>query len=519
MSTVINARSPYYFKVSNADLDSVKLELYIWTGTYAQRTSAYLRYTISKDQRLDELDRGTTTSTTANKLVDSTQNFNTTAQVGSFVKNTTQGTTASVTAIDDDTTLTLDADIMDNTGDEYILFAKPYVVFELSELIRDYLETEYNDYATDAVWVDADITIYNSSGTIVQVNSQDTNTTTFLGIDGYGYFEDGVNPRDTTTPMVLQENTDVYYYDGQDIKIPVFAEAATITVELESTAGASVNWEAADDFWDTYDVTWGSGDTPETITDNGNTNQKIQYLIITDTDILNDGDYVTFSSLKDSGTTTATTANKLVDSTQNFTSTVRVGDLVKNTTDSTSATVTAIDSDTTLSLSADIMVLDDAYQIKYQDDVVITLKKVNECKFSPLNTIFYNKYGALQGMWFFKKSTTNINVTSEQFKNNILDLENSGGNPSYALSKHQEKKFMVNGKESITMNTGFYPEDHNEVVRQMLLSEQVWADDTSTVLPINLKSNTLQFKKSVNDKLITYTVQFDYAFDKINNIL
>jgi hypothetical protein len=455
MSTIINARSPYYFKVSNADLDSVKLQLYIWTGTHSQRTSAYLRYTISKDQRLDELDRGTTTSTTANKLVDSTQNFNTTAQVGSFVKNTTQGTTASVTAIDSDTTLTLDADIMDTTGDEYILFAKPYVVFELSELIRDYLETEYNDYATDAVWVDADVTIYNSAGSIVQVNSQNTNTTTFLGIDGYGYFEDGVNPRDTSTPMVLQENTDVYYYDGQDIKIPVFAEAETITATLTSSAGADVNWEAADDFWDTYDVTWGSGQTPVTITDNGNTNQKIQYVIITDTEDLNDGDYVTFSSNNSS----------------------------------------------------------------YPDDVVITLKKVNECKFSPLNTIFYNKYGALQGMWFFKKSTTNINVTSEQFKNNILDLENSGGTPSYALSKHQEKKFMVNGKESITMNTGFYPENHNEVVRQMLLSEQVWADDTTTVLPINLKSNSLQFKKSVNDKLITYTVQFDYAFDKINNIL
>ena len=454
MSTVINTRSPYYFKVSNADLDSVKLQLYIWTGTYAQRTSAYLRYTISKDQRLDELDRGTTTSTTANKLVDSTQNFNTTAQVGSFVKNTTDNTTASVTAIDSDTTLSLDTDIM-VSGEEYILFAKPYVVFELSELIRDYLETEYNDYATDAVWVDADVTIYNSAGSIVQVNSQDTNTTTFLGIDGYGYFEDGVNPRDTSTPMVLQENTDVYYYDGQDIKIPVFAEAETITATLTSSAGADVNWEAADDFWDTYDVTWGSGQTPVTITDNGNTNQKIQYVIITDTEDLNDGDYVTFSSNNSS----------------------------------------------------------------YPDDIVITLKKVNECKFSPLNTIFYNKYGALQGMWFFKKSTTNINVTSEQFKNNILDLENSGGTPSYALSKHQEKKFMVNGKESITMNTGFYPENHNEVVRQMLLSEQVWADDTTTVLPINLKSNSLQFKKSVNDKLITYTVQFDYAFDKINNIL
>ena len=255
--------------------------------------------------------------------------------------------------------------------------------------------------------------------------------------------------------MVLQDNTNVYYYDGQDIKIPVFAEAATITVSLQSQAAANINWEAADDFWETNDNTWGSGNVNISITDNGNTDQKIQYVIIEDTEDLDDGDTVTFSS------------------------------------DSSD----------------------------YPDDVVITLKKVNECKFSPLNTIFYNKYGALQNMWFFKKSTTDINVKSEQFKNNILDLENSGGTPSYALSKHQEKKFMVNAKESITMNTGFYPEAHNEVVRQMLLSEQVWSDDTSTVLPINLKSNSLQFKKSVNDKLITYTVQFDYAFDKINNIL
>ena len=78
---------------------------------------------------------------------------------------------------------------------------------------------------------------------------------------------------------------------------------------------------------------------------------------------------------------------------------------------------------------------------------------------------------------------------------------------------------MANGKESITMNTGFYPQSYNEVVRQKMLAEQVWVDDLSNVLPINLKSNSLQFKKSVNDKLITYTVQFDYAFDKINNIL
>jgi len=455
MSTVINTRSPFYFKVSNADLSTAKLELYIWSGTTSQRTAAYKKYTLSKQQLLDEVDRGTATATTANKLVDSTQNFNTTAQVGSYITNTTDSTTASVTAIDSDTILSLDTDIM-TSGENYILFAQPYVVFELSELVRDFMETEYGNYSTDTLWIETDITIKDSAGAIVQVGGQDITTTQFLGIDGYGYFENGVNPRSTqySTPMVMQDNTTVYYNDGQDIKIPVYAEASTITVSLTSGAGADVYWENADDFWDTYNVSWGSGTTDIVITDDGNTNQKIQYIIITDTEGLNDGDYITFSSSNAS-----------------------------------------------------------------YPDVIITLKKVCEPRYTPMNIIFYNKYGALQNIWFFKKSSTNINITSETFKNNILDIENSGGTPSYALTQHQEKKFMANGKESIIVNSGFYSEEYNEIIRQMLLSEQVWIYNLTNTLPINLKSNSLLFKKSVNEKLITYSISFDYAYDKINNIL
>ena len=385
MSTVINTRSPFYKKISNASLAKATLELYVWTGVYADRVAADKKYTITKEE----------------------------------------------------------------------LGTNNYVTFELSELIRDYMITEYNDYATDTLWVDADVTIYDSAGAIVQVGGQDTTTYPFLAIDGYGYFEDGINPRSVeyTTPMLLQDNITIYFNSGYDIKIPIYAEAQTVTATLTSTAGANVFWENADDFWDTYNVTWGSGQTPVVITDNGNTNQKIQYLIITDTEDLNDGDIVTLSSTNGS-----------------------------------------------------------------YSNIVITLRKVCEPKYTPLSVIFYNKYGALQNLWFFKKSMTDISISSNKFKNNIIDFDNSGGSPSYSLSKHQEKIFMANGKESITMNTGFYEESFNEIVKQMLLSEQVWVYDGTNTLPINLKSNTLLFKKGVNDKLISYTVSFDYAYDKINNI-
>ena len=54
--------------------------------------------------------------------------------------------------------------------------------------------------------------------------------------------------------------------------------------------------------------------------------------------------------------------------------------------------------------------------------------------------------------------------------------------------------------------------------RQLLLSDKVWIEINSQTLPVNIASSSLQFKTQLNDKLINYTIDVDYAFDKINNI-
>ncbi len=65
-----------------------------------------------------------------------------------------------------------------------------------------------------------------------------------------------------------------------------------------------------------------------------------------------------------SGTTTTATPNKLVDTSENFTTQgVRVGDRINNTTDTTYATVTAVDSATQLSVSADVFASGENYTI------------------------------------------------------------------------------------------------------------------------------------------------------------
>ena len=72
-------------------------------------------------------------------------------------------------------------------------------------------------------------------------------------------------------------------------------------------------------------------------------------------------------STVDSGTTSGAATNKLIEAGQNFLTTVKVGDRIDNTTDSTRATVTAVDSDIQLTLDADIMTSGENYNVVRPD--------------------------------------------------------------------------------------------------------------------------------------------------------
>ena len=55
-------------------------------------------------------------------------------------------------------------------------------------------------------------------------------------------------------------------------------------------------------------------------------------------------------------------------------------------------------------------------------------------------------------------------------------------------------------------------------IEELFLSENVWIRYNSKTLPILPQTKTMQKKTSLNDKLIDYTVDFKFAFNKINNV-
>ena len=391
MATKINLRSPYYIKVSKTGLTSVRLSLYIYTGTFTTNANVnddFLRYTINKKP----------------------------------------------------------------------LGSNAYVVFEVSELVRDYLEVEFNgDYNSEAVWLNAIATVTGGSGS--ETVTPD-NTNGFIGLDGYGYFEEGANPTLSTT--ALQSNNSIIALDDNLFRVPVFV-AGTESVSLLYKGEVK----------QTIDLSSASVDE---------TNEQIRYISANST---SSGD-VTYDSfqervLNDGGTFEGSSClSEFLDS-------VSIG------------------------------LIDEVYVSSASGVEVFKVKTLEECLYTPIKVTFVNKFGAFQDLIFFKKSIDKTSVKGEEFKTAVFDQATL----TYKTYQHQRTQFMVQGTDSITMNTGYISEDYNQVIEQLMLSEQVWATfitDSEEVRPLVPKTKSFTHKTQLNDKLIDYTIEFDIANNKINNI-
>ncbi len=143
---------------------------------------------------------------------------------------------------------------------------------------------------------------------------------------------------------------------------------------------------------------------------------------------------------------------------------------------------------------------------------VLRIENIQECKYTPYKLTFINKFGVYQDIYFFKNSKLAMSTNEEMYKSNILT------NGTYNTYDAQKKLLTKNGNQRLTLNSGYYPESNNEVFRQLFLSEKVWIEYKSKTLGVTIESKNIDYKTSLTDSLINYTVDLSFAFDTINNI-
>jgi len=334
------------------------------------------------------------------------------------------------------------------------------IFFEVSELIRDYLDIKFSGFYFDSdqlhtcKWVRMITTAFDSNGgQLTQATSID------LVIDGYSYFEEG-NFYSYTGKNILMSNREVFALDDNIYRIPLYIGEEVSVAFLRD------------------------GEIVGTYTNAGGSLLNSEQVAHISINGISAYDSFTSRIVKLNG---EFENNKCISQYLNTLSIGKVDTIHIGNTDGT---------------------LD-----------IINVKTIDECRYEPKKITFVNKFGVLQDMYFFKKMVEKMTTKRESYKSNILNLQQGD---DYNIYEHTKRDFNISANESMTLSSGFLSESYNEVFKQLMLSEKVWitnrTDTSEKVLPINIKTSDITYKTSLNDKLVEYTIEFDNSYNVLNDI-
>ena len=377
----------------------------------------------------------------------------------------------------------------DETNPDYIIYkekkvSEDIIIFEIGELVRDYTEVLFAGNYTDiqqSAWVE---------WKMIRTYDDDTVDETLVGsaiaFNGYGYFEDGINPQ--LSSDVLISNTNIFHNCPKSPTTDDISADSTLYKADNSIITADNYYTASTDSlgFDLYIplLTGEEGATEVTYLDSSGSIIRTETvgvdsftpLTVDNINYKADGDFLTsdMTYVKESSSEITTDVEVPFG-----TRTIR------------------------------ILLADGSYKTLY-------VKCIDCSKYEPYKVSFVNKFGVVQDLWFDKKRTDNLDVTKDSYKRNILDISSTG--VDYSINTAQMMPHNVMGNRRLTMNTGFVTDDHNEVIQQLMLTESAWIHEEGLVTPIVPKTMSFTYKTTTDDKLINFTVEFDYAFDTINNI-
>ena len=129
---------------------------------------------------------------------------------------------------------------------------------------------------------------------------------------------------------------------------------------------------------------------------------------------------------------------------------------------------------------------------------------------------FLNRFGAYDYIPALKAREDSATFERREFNNSYLTTAALA--VSYTDTEGTERIFEANGQESITINTGYQPEDIWDMITDMMQSEKVFLVDGTNITPLTPSSGDVAKQKHINNKLVNYTLAFRVANDLKNMV-
>ena len=121
-----------------------------------------------------------------------------------------------------------------------------------------------------------------------------------------------------------------------------------------------------------------------------------------------------------------------------------------------------------------------------------------------------NRYGQFDWFDFYMVNKQSFSTTVRGYQPQLGTW--SGATLGYNQYDSSNLNYIVDSKQSISVNTFWVPDSYNEIFKQLLVSEEIyWVKSQTDLAPLTIATDSLTFKTGVVDKVVQYGFDFDFG--------
>ena len=133
-------------------------------------------------------------------------------------------------------------------------------------------------------------------------------------------------------------------------------------------------------------------------------------------------------------------------------------------------------------------------------------------KYPNIRIKWKNRYGQFDYFNFYMVNRQSFQTEKRTYQPQLGSWESS--TLSYNDYDSGILNYVVDSKQSISVNSFWIPESYNDVLKELLVTDEaywVYDEANNKVRPITITTQNIVFKTGVNDHLIQYQFDFDYG--------
>jgi hypothetical protein len=131
-------------------------------------------------------------------------------------------------------------------------------------------------------------------------------------------------------------------------------------------------------------------------------------------------------------------------------------------------------------------------------------------KYPNIRIKWKNRYGQFDWFDFYMINKQSFSTTVRGYQPQLGTW--TGRTLSYNQYDSSNLNYIVDSKQSISVNTDWVDEAYNEIFKQLLVSEEIyWVKSQTDLAPLTIATDSVTFKTGVVDKVIQYGFDFDFG--------